>query len=262
MPLAYLPDLRLNYRDEGKPSGPPVIFAHALGSDLRIWDSILPLMPEGLRLIRYDLRGHGGSDTPSGPYAMGALIRDAERLLEHLEVKEAVFVGCSIGGMIAQGLAVKRLDQIRALVLTSTATKIATPEIWQERIDQVRAYGMITLADPTLQRWFPKAFRDSPEGLLWRERLIACDPEGYAACAAAIAGSDFYTTTASLTLPTLAIAGSEDGSTPPDLVRETAELIRGSRFQLIRGAGHIPALDRPAEYAAALVTFLDSIGHG
>ena len=85
--------------------------------------------------------------------------------------------------------------------------------------------------------------------------------EGYMGCSAAIAGTDFYTTTASLALPTLAIAGSEDGSTPPDLVRETADLIKGSRFELIRGAGHLPCVEKPAEYAEFLTGFLKEIGH-
>ncbi|WP_101340951.1 3-oxoadipate enol-lactonase [Cereibacter azotoformans] len=261
MPDLELGDLHLNYREEGDPTGAPVVFAHALGSDLRIWDNLLPLLPPSLRLVRYDLRGHGGSSTPEPPYAMGALIRDAERLMEALSIRDAVFVGCSIGGMIAQGIAVKRLDLIRALVLCDTAAKIGTPEIWQDRIAQVRSYGLESLADPTMKRWFAPAFRASPEGQLWRERYMAGDPDGYAGGAAAIAGTDFYTTTASLTLPTLVLVGSEDGSTPPDLVRETAGLIKGSRFEIIRGAGHVPSIDKPSEMARLLTEFLHSIGH-
>ncbi|ODM44570.1 3-oxoadipate enol-lactonase [Cereibacter johrii] len=261
MPHIEIGDLHLNYLDEGRATGAPVVFAHALGSDLRIWDNLIPLLPQDLRLVRYDLRGHGRSTTPEPPYAMGALIRDAERLMEALSIREAVFVGSSIGGMIAQGLAVKRLDLVRALVLCDTAAKIGTPEIWQDRIDQVRSYGLESLADPTMKRWFAPAFRQGPEGQLWRERFIEGDPDGYAGGAAAVAGTDFYTTTARLTLPTLALVGSEDGSPPPDLVRETAELIRGSRFEIVRGAGHVPSIDKPAEVAALLTEFLRSIGH-
>ena len=261
MPIAFLPDLRLNYRDEGNPGGPAVAFAHALGLDLSIWDAVFALLPPGLRLIRYDLRGHGGSDAPPAPYAMGALVRDAERLLDHLKVRDCAFVGLSIGGMVAQGLAVKRLDLVRAMVLSNTAARIGIASQWEDRIEAIRAGGLEAIADPTMQRWFSRPFRAAGQDAPWRDLLTRCNLEGYAGCAAAIAGTDFYTPTASLTLPTLAIAGSEDGSTPPDLVRETADLIRGADFRLIRGAGHLPCIEEPEAFAEALTGFLTAIGH-
>lgn len=254
-------DVRLNWRDEGDAQGAPVVFAHALGLDLTIWDRVLPLLPKGLRLIRYDLRGHGASEVPPGPYSMGALVRDAEALLDRLKVRDCVFVGLSVGGLIAQGLAVKRLDQVRALVLSNTAAKIGTRTIWDERVAAVRAGGVAALADGVLARWFPPAFRDSAEGGHWRARLLACPAEGYAGTAAAIGGADFLTPTSGLRLPVLAIAGSEDGSTPPDLVRELAGLVPGAGFRLIRGAGHLPPIDRPEAFAAALGEFLAGLGH-
>jgi 3-oxoadipate enol-lactonase len=92
--------------------------------------------------------------------------------------------------------------------------------------------------------------------------MLARTPaEGYAGCCAAIAGTDFYTPTSGLTLPTLGIAGTEDGSTPPDLVRETVDLIKGSRFELIRGVGHLPCVEKPEQYAALLTQFLKDVGH-
>ena len=261
MPLVYLDDLRLNYREQGNPAGSAVVFAHALGTDLCLWDEVLPLLPQSLRLICLDMRGHGRSDTPPPPYTMGALIRDAERMMDHLGVKDAVFVGLSIGGMIGQGLAVKRLDLIRALVLSNTATKIGTAEIWAARIEEVRTGGMEAIADSAMARWFSPAFRAGPAFDAQRARFVAQRPEGWAGCAAAIAGTDFYNTTATLTLPTLCIAGSADAATPPDLVKETADLIKGSRFVLIRGAGHMPPIDRPDAFAAALDGFLADIAH-
>ena len=254
--------LRLNWRDEGDPKGAAVVFAHALGLDLTLWDRVVPLMPKGLRLIRYDLRGHGASEVPSGPYAMGGLVRDAEALLEALKVKDCVFVGLSVGGLIAQGLAVKRLDLVRGLVLSNTAAKIGTKAIWDERVAAVRAGGVAAVAEGVLARWFPPAFRDSDAGRHWRDRLLACPTDGYAGVAAAVGGADFLTPTSGLRLPVLAVAGSEDGSTPPDLVRELADLVPGSQFALIRGAGHLPPVDRPAEFAALLAGFLAGIGHG
>lgn len=261
MKVAQLDDIHVHYREDGAPDGPPVIFANSLGTDLRLWDPILPFMPEGLRLIRYDKRGHGLTTCPPAPYSMGTLVSDAERLLDHLNVTDAVFVGLSIGGMIAQGLAVKRMDQIRAMVLSNTAMKIGTPEMWTDRIDAVGEGGIAALETSILERWFSKTFQDKPELSLWREMLVRQPAEGYIGCSAAISGTDFYTTTSSLTLPTLAIAGSEDGSTPPDLVRETAELVKGSRFELIRGAGHLPCVEKPEEYTRLLTDFFKEIGH-
>jgi len=259
MRIAELGGVDLHYADEGE--GAPVVFANSLGTDFRLWDAVLPLLPPGLRIVRFDKRGHGLSSCPPAPYSMGALVADAERLLDHLGVRDCVFVGLSIGGMIAQGLAVKRMDQVRAMVLSNTAAKIGTRETWEERISAVRAGGIESIADAVMERWFSKAFRATPQLRLWRNMLVRQPVEGYIGCCAAIAGTDFFAPTASLGLPTLAIAGSEDASTPPDLVRETAELVKGSRFHLIRGAGHLPCVERPQEYAAVLTAFLKDVGH-
>jgi 3-oxoadipate enol-lactonase len=261
MPPVFLPDLRLNAELSGPPSGPPLVLIHALGTDLHIWDEVIPLLPPGLRILRFDLRGHGASDVPPAPYAMGTLIRDTERLMDHFALKDSVILGLSIGGLIAQGLAVKRLDLIRAMILSNSAARISRPEQWQARIAAVRATGMGSLADATMERWLGRKWRDHPALPALRKTFLATDPEGWMGCAAAISGTDFFETTATLTLPTLAIAGANDGSTPPDLVRETAALIRGHRFALMRGTGHIPPVEKPAEYAALIGQFLMEIAH-
>ena len=254
-------DVRIHYRVDGPEDGAPVVFANSLGTDMRLWDPILPLLPKGLRIIRWDKRGHGLSTVPSGPYKMGSLITDCERLLDHLEVKGCVFVGLSIGGMIAQGLAVRRLYLIRALVLSNTAAKIGNPALWDERIAAVHAGGIESLADAVMERWFSAEFRAKPELELWRNMLVQQANDGYAGCSAAISGTDFYTPTSGLRLPCLGIAGSEDGSTPPDLVRETTDLIPASKFHLIRRAGHLPCVEQPEEFARVLGDFLKGVGH-
>ncbi len=192
---------------------------------------------------------------------MGALVRDVERLMDKLAIKDAMFVGLSIGGMIAQGLAVKRLDLVRAAVLSNTGAKIGQPAMWQDRMDAVKAGGIEALADATMERWFSKDFRATPELEVWRNMMIRQPQEGYLGCSAAISGTDFYTPTSGLRLPMLGIAGSEDGSTPPDLVRETVDLVPGSQFALIRRAGHLPCVEKPQEYAEILTGFLKDTGH-
>ena len=254
-------EVRLHYRVDGPDDGAPIVFSNSLGTDLRLWDKVIPLLPAGLRIIRYDKRGHGLSTCPPAPYAMGALVKDVERLLDHLEVKHCMFVGLSIGGMIAQALAVKRLDLIRAVVLSNTAAKIGTPEIWADRIAAVQQGGVESLADAVMERWFSKNFRATPELELWRNMLVRTPDDGYAGCSAAISGTDLITPTSGLRLPCLGIAGSEDGSTPPDMVRETTDLIPGSQFHLIRKAGHLPCVEQPQEFAQVLGEFLKSTGH-
>ena len=112
-----------------------------------------------------------------------------------------------------------------------------------------------------MERWFSRAFRATPDLALWRNMLTRQPDAGYAGCSAAISGTDFYTPTSGLRLPLLGIAGGEDGSTPPDLVRETVELVPGAQLKLIRGAGHLPCVEKPEEYAEILTDFLRSIGH-
>lgn len=259
MARADLGDVGLNYRDTGR--GAPLVLAHGLGLDLRIWDAVLPLLPAGLRVISYDLRGHGGSTLPDADCTMGAMIRDTERLLDHLNIRDAVFLGLGLGGMVAQGLAVKRLDQIRALVLCGTAAKLGTQTIWQKRAEAVQTGGMEAIAAETLKRWFaPKALQSKPAEHA-RDMLLVASPDGYAAACHAISGTDFYTPTSGLRLPALGICGAEDRATPPDLVRETVELIPGADMRLMRRAGHLPCLEQPEEFAALLSGFLNATGH-
>lgn len=262
MPLIYLEDIRLNAVCEGPTNAPPILFCHALGTDLSIWDATVAALSPRLRCIRYDARGHGKSDVPAPPYSMGALIRDAERVLDHFGAREAVVVGSSMGGLVAQGLATKRLDLVRAMVLANTAAKIGGPALWQTRAAQVAAEGLAAYAPGAMERIFGRKWQDAPEMPRIRALLEATMPEGWIGCAQAISGADFYTTTAALTLPTLVIAGQNDGTTPPDLVRETAELIRGHRWELMRGTGHLPMVEKPAEFTALLADFLVGIGHG
>ncbi|MEM8822411.1 MAG: 3-oxoadipate enol-lactonase [Pseudomonadota bacterium] len=250
---------RLHIRDTGQ--GPVLFFANSLGTDMRLWDDVLPLLP-GYRIITYDKRGHGASDVPEPPYTMGTLISDAATILDHLAVEGCTFIGLSIGGMIGQGLAVKRPDLVARLVLSNTAAKIGDDKLWDMRIETVMRDGMEPLADGVMQRWFGRDFRASPGHALWRARFCETPAKGYAGCSAAIKGTDFYTPTSGLRLPTLAIAGSEDGATPPDLVRETADLIPGSRFALIRRAGHLPCVENPAEYGRILRDFLEDTAVG
>ena len=261
MPEVSRSGVNLHYEVEGPEEGPTVVFSNSLGTSLHLWDPILPYLPSGVRIVRYDMRGHGQSDVPSAPYTMGQLVSDAGAVCDAANAKDAVFVGLSVGGMIGQGLAVKRPDIVRALVLSNTAAKIGNPKLWQDRIDFIRANGIAAASDEVMKRWFGKGFYATPQMTPWQQMLEATAVEGYCGVCSAIAGTDFYTPTSGLRIPTLGIAGSEDGATPPDLVRETVDLIPGSQFALMRKAGHLPCVEDPETYAGHLNSFLSAIGH-
>lgn len=263
MELITLNNVTLHYRLEGDPDGVPVVFANSLGTDFRLWDKIMPLLPDGLRILRFDNRGHGLSSCPDGDYAMSELVEDTAQLMQALDIRDSLFVGLSIGGIIAQGLAAQHKDLVRAIVISNSAARIGTLQMWQERIDSLHVGGVEALADNILERWFSNDFRQqrSEEMLGWRNMLTRTPLQGYIGCCAAIAASDFRQSSAELTLPTLAIAGSEDGSTPPEVVRDTAELIEGSRFELIETAGHLPCVEQPEIYARLLGDFMREHAH-
>ncbi len=251
-------------RVEGPEDGPVLVFSNSLGTDLRVWDRLVPLLPPGLRVIRYDTRGHGLSALPPRPWSMEHLAGDLAAVLEALDARDAVVCGLSVGGMVAQTLAAARCDLVSALILCDTAAKIATPDEWGRRIAAVEAGGVRALSDAVLDRWFPAEFHAArPDELaLWRAMLERTPVDGYCGVCEALRDADLIESTSTLRLPTLALAGDRDKSTPPDLVRETAALIPGARFEIVRGAGHLPCVDR-AEATAALITgFLESVGRG
>lgn len=234
--------------------GPPLVFLHDLGANSGQWGALIAHLPT-YRCITIDMRGHGGSSVPDGPYKMGGLIADTETVMDQLSLHDAVVIGHGVGGMIAQGLAVKRLDLVRAMVLCATAAKFGQPDPWRDRAQTARAHGMQTVAQDIVARWGG----DVPDDA--RDRVFNTAPEGYASCCDAIAGTDFYTPTSGLRLPTLGLCGDRDKTTPPDLVRETVDLIRGSEFQLLRGAGHLAPQTHGDVFAHHLTDFLNRIAH-
>ena len=245
----------------GPDRGPAVMFSNSLGTDLRVWDDLIPHLPQGLRLVRYDKRGHGLSEETPGPYAIETLADDAAALIDALGLGHVVFVGLSIGGLIGQSLAARRPDLLAGLVISNSAAKIGDAAMWGARIGAIRQNGLASIAAPTMERWFSPAFRAEGRDGPWRRMLARQPQEGYIACCEAIAGADLSAAARDLGLPVQVIAGGHDGSTPPDLVRATADLIPGARFDVIDEAAHLPCVEAPAAHAALLSRFLKDIGH-
>jgi 3-oxoadipate enol-lactonase len=251
----------LHVADSGPVGAPAVLFGNSLGTDLRLWDALLPLLPKGLRYVRHDKRGHGLSGSPPGPWSVEDLARDAAALIEAMDLGPVVFVGLSIGGMIGQQLAAARPDLVRALVLSNTAARMGTPQMWSARVDAIRANGLASLESPILDRWFGPTFRQSPEAPLWGAMLTRTTQAGYLACCQAIAAADLTEQTARLRLPALAIAGACDGALSPDLVAATARLVPGTACHVIPDTGHLPCVESPRAYGARLTPFLKAHTH-
>jgi 3-oxoadipate enol-lactonase len=243
---------------QGPGYGRTVVFSNSLGTDFRIWDAVVQRLPEDWRILRYDMRGHGLTGAPDGDYAMETLRDDLLGLLDRLSIERASVVGLSVGGMVAQSLAAAAPERVEALVLCDTAPKIATREIWDERIGAVRAGGMAALAPAILERWFGADFETVNPALHsgMNAMLRAIPPQGYAGVCAAIRDADLTESTARIEIPTLCICGTEDISTPPDQVAAMAERMPNARYEAIEGSGHLPCLDAPAKTAALIAEFL------
>jgi 3-oxoadipate enol-lactonase len=246
--------LVIHYRDQGRRDRPPLVFINSLGTDFRIWNEAAEILAPDFRILTYDKRGHGLSE--SGPDAndMSDHARDLMGLLDGLGVGRATIVGLSIGGLIAQELYRHSPERVAALVLCDTAAKIGTDEVWDQRIAQVQRGGIEAIADSVLQRWFTTHFRAarSTELAGMRAMLTRTPRQGYLAACGALKRADLRPFAGRIQAPTLCLVGDEDGSTPVALVKETAALIPGSCFEIIEGAGHLPNVEQP-EIVAKLV---------
>lgn len=247
----------LHIRVDGPEDAPALLLCNSLGTDLRLWDGLIPYLT-GWRVIRYDKQGHGLSDLGDGT-SIADHASDASAILDALGCR-ATIIGCSIGGLIAQRLAADRPDLTRAMVLSNSAAKLGTAESWKDRIAAVQAGGTRAIADAVMERWFAVPFRAKPEMALWRNMLARTPRDGYIAACQALASADQTAATARLRLPGLVIAGTQDGASPPDIVRATADLIPNAEFHLIDGAGHLPCVETPAAMAALLLPFLERYG--
>ena len=247
----------LHFRDENPGQASVIVFANSLGTDFRIWDEVTARLGRDFRLLRYDLRGHGLSDAPAAPYAIGDHVEDLIALLEARRIAQPLIVGLSVGGMIAQGLAARRRDLAAALILCDTAHRIGTAEMWNTRIDAIRAHGLPSIADAILERWFSRGFRTtrSTDVAGYRNMLVRTPVEGYVGTCIALRDADLTETVRKLTQPTLCVVGEEDGATPPDLVRSLSQLVPNAGFEIMKNAAHLPCVEQPEQLAARIAAF-------
>jgi 3-oxoadipate enol-lactonase len=246
------------YRLQGPTDAPVLMLGNSLAADLGMWNGNLPALTARFRVLRYDMRGHGASSTPPGPYTLEMLADDAIALLDSLRIDRVHYVGVSLGGMVAQQLAARYPNRIASVVLCATMSRQAAPAAWDDRIALVRQSGMQALAEPTLQRWFTAGFHESrPQSVeAVRQMILATRPEGYAGCAAAIRELAQDALLPRITMPCLVMAGEHDAAATPAIAQGMAQRIPGAQLQVIAGAAHLPNIEQQAAFDTRLLAFL------
>jgi 3-oxoadipate enol-lactonase len=251
--------ISFNCRIEGPEGAPWLMFSNSLATNLAMWEAQARELARTFRVLRYDQRGHGGTEAPVGRYTFELLIADAVALMDALGISKAHFAGLSMGGATALGLAQSHPDRLDRVIVcdTSCQSTPATTKQWEERIMVARSEGMEALVEPTIERWFPPEIRTANPPYLDEVRaMIRATPvNGFIGCAAALADHDYATTASTVTRPVLFMVGEKDGVAPPAM-RKLNEAVRGSRYVEFAGAGHISNLDRPQAFTRAISDFL------
>jgi 3-oxoadipate enol-lactonase len=262
--LLPLAGRRLYYDLAGPEDGPVVCITHSLASDGGSWAEQVPaLLGAGYRVLRLDMRGHGGSDPVAGDYPMSDLAGDVASVLEALGFARVHYIGLSIGGMIGQAFALEHGHrQISALWCdTLPASPPGATEIWRPRIAAVRqANSLEPIAEASMDRYLSPAFRAKKPGR-WkqlRDTVVGTTPQGYLGCAAAILDFDFVARLPSLNLPVLVVCGEDDAGTPASENRRLAGLVPGGRYEEIAGMRHFPNVEAPDAFNRIMLGWLNA----
>ncbi|MBO9354866.1 alpha/beta fold hydrolase [Bordetella petrii] len=247
--------------DSGPASGPCVLFSHSIMTTHAMWRRQVELLAQaGYRVVAYDARGHGGSVVSPAPYRMRQLADDAIGLLDALGIGRAHFVGLSLGGMIAFDLAARYRKRLLSAVIcdarADSPESFARP--WDERIELAREQGMKSLASPTIARWFGAGFRETQEARAIHRMICEAPVEGFVGTARALQDFDFRPGLADIDLPVTLICGDRDGVLPDEMAA-LARRIPGAVLEMIAGAGHLPNLENPVHFDAALMRHFERV---
>ncbi len=255
-------DIGINYTVEGK--GPWVVLSHSLACNYSMWDEQTVALERHYRVLRFDTRGHGGSDAPDGAYSLDMLAEDLLGILDGLGIDDTHFVGLSMGGMIGMTFALAHPGRFRSLVLCDTSSRIPSDSapVWEGRIKTAAAQGMEPLVEPTLQRWFTEAFYKSSKAMMNRvgQMIRTTRPTGYIGCCHAIPKINLTDRLGAISCPVQIIVGEQDVGTPVAMSRDIHDAIPGSELVIIPSASHLSNLEQPAKFNKALLGFLSKHG--
>jgi len=227
-------------------------------TNLSMWDDQVATLARSFRILRYDQRGHGGTEATAGEYSFDLLVADIIALIDMLGIGRAHFCGLSMGGMTALFLAQRhpqRFDRIIACDCGPNSTE-ASAQQWKERIEVASRDGMQALVEPTIARWFPPDFVATKAPVLDKVRgMIRSTPlAGFRGCAMALSNYDLRGGLAGIDRRTLLIVGTKDATLAG--IRQIKEAVRGSALVELEGAGHISNVEQPAAFTGAVVDFL------
>jgi 3-oxoadipate enol-lactonase len=256
--------ISVHYTLEGPASGPVITMSNSLASNLSMWEPQMPVLTSRYRVLRYDTRGHGGTEATAGPYSLDELSEDVRALLRALGITRTHFIGLSMGGMIGQIIAIKYPQMLQSLVLCDTMSRVPTEAkpMWDDRIHTAETGGMEPLVEPTLARWFTEPFRQKGSPVLDQVRTMirSTPPRGYTGCCHAIAALNLTDHLKAITLPTLIIVGEDDPATPVAASHVIHEQVRGSELVILKSAAHLSNLEQPEAFNQALTAFLPKVG--
>jgi len=246
----------LYYEVSGKEGAPWLVLSHSLACTVRMWDPTVSAFKDRYRILNYDMRGHGQSAAPKGPYTLEMLADDALGLMRELKIERCKFIGLSIGGMIGQHLALEEAKRLERMVLADTG-HMQPPEAikqWEERIRIAQTQGMKALVPSTMERWFTPAFRESPPARKIAELIANTPVNGYVGCGQAIMKLNTTARLKDIKVPVLAITGEADPAAAG--TQYIGEHVPAAKFVSIAQAAHIANVEQPEKFNQALREFL------
>ncbi len=257
MPAIELNDVTLNYELTGASSAPILMLSNSLGTNLTLWDLQREPFEKQYRVLRYDMRGHGSSSVPPGPYTLNQLGHDVLALLDALEIEKVHFCGLSVGGLIGQWLGIHAGSRLNKLVLSDTAARIGVTDTWNNRIAEVHQSGLEPIANGVLQRWFTPGFAAAHASLIARmkEMLLATDRAGYTASCAALRDADLRQAIGAIRVPVCIISGDQDPVTTVADAQFIQASIAGTELTIL-SAAHISNIEAAERYNATVLDFL------
>jgi len=237
-----------------------ILLSNSLGADRTMWWPQRALLESRFTVLSYDTRGHGGSDTPPGPYSFDDLVADAVAVLDHFGVTKAAYMGLSLGGMTGLGLALAHPDRLTRLICADARAEASEPFVksWDDRLGTLQSRGIEGVWLETVGRWFTEKWRaDNPEDLArMRAAFLRTTADGYAGCAAALKRLDYLRSLGGMSVPILYVCGDVDFGAPPDVMRQMAAVTPGAGYALVEDAAHLANINNPKGFNAAISSFL------
>jgi len=259
MQFAHVNGVTLHYQViSAADDKPTLVFSNSLGTDFRIWRDVIVRLVGECSIVLYDKRGHGLSETTPAPYTIDDHAADLIGLLDYLGINNAVLCGLSVGGLIVQKTYEERPDLVSALALCCTGAKVGGAARWSERIAALKDGGIEPLLDTIMSLWFTPTFHsERPDDLSGYRNMVQRIPlDGYMGTCTALRDADLRSAATEIKVPSICIAGDQDGSVPADVVLATAKLIPDCRYEVIKDCAHIPCVEQPEMLVEILKAFL------